>query len=294
MPTSPVVPTDEQVKAAAQALRDRNPELGRAKILAQLREDNHWSLSEARLKKLVPAASVNETKANAATSSGANTCTKKSTSSISSSSNSYLGPPVLPENALAVQEWYKDNSTRCFKIYGRGEYDFGVTLNSDMAITIDICHQRLAKLSKKGWNDQALKANWPHVERIWDFYCAAGRIAGVSKDDLGRQMEAEYSINPVPIVDSDSGPTAKMKEERRRAFKEQSLKLKKVILSTNPDAAKYIKVDARGEPIWDDRINGEFTVIVVKIDKGNGLKEFGSVEFDPSTEKPGQSILRWI
>lgn len=60
-----------------------------------------------------------------------------------------------------------------------------------------------------------MEAHWPEIERIWDFCSAAGRIAGVPKKDLGRQMVAEYDVNPVPIVDSDPGPTDALKEERR-------------------------------------------------------------------------------
>lgn len=65
-------------------------------------------------------------------------------------------------------------------------------------------------------------------------------------------------------------------------------------MAASREAAECIKVDALGEPIWDESINGEFVVIVVKVDNGDGLNEFGMVEFDPSTEKPGQSILRGI
>lgn len=44
-----------------------------------------------------------------------------------------------------------------------------------------------------------------------------------------------------------------------------------------PEARKYIPVDEKGEPIWREEVNGEFVVIVMKIDKGRGLNEFGRV-----------------
>lgn len=47
-------------------------------------------------------------------------------------------PPVLPENALAAQEKFKDESTRCFVLYGRGKYDYGITPNTDMQLFIDV------------------------------------------------------------------------------------------------------------------------------------------------------------
>lgn len=44
-----------------------------------------------------------------------------------------------------------------------------------------------------------------------------------------------------------------------------------------PEARAYVPVDGNGEPAWDESINGEFALIVVKIDKGSGLTEFGRV-----------------
>jgi len=45
-----------------------------------------------------------------------------------------------------------------------------------------------------------------------------------------------------------------------------------------PEARKYIPVDARGEPVWDEKKNGQFVVLVVRINKGDGLTEYGQVE----------------
>jgi hypothetical protein len=44
-----------------------------------------------------------------------------------------------------------------------------------------------------------------------------------------------------------------------------------------PEARKYIPVDRAGEPIWNEEVNGELALTIVKIDKGRGLKEFGGV-----------------
>ena len=105
-------PTDEEIMFAFNGIRHSDPALGRAKILAQLKETNKWTLSESRLKKVM---------------SKHNATTKMDT------------PISYPKNAIAVQQAYKDNSTRCFKLYSRGPYDFGVTPNSDMALRIDVC-----------------------------------------------------------------------------------------------------------------------------------------------------------
>ncbi|KAF2682299.1 hypothetical protein K458DRAFT_433232 [Lentithecium fluviatile CBS 122367] len=58
-------------------------------------------------------------------------------------------PIEIPSNALAVQQRYKDKSTRCFKLYGRGQYEFGVTPNADMQLLIgeDIGRQLKAESS---------------------------------------------------------------------------------------------------------------------------------------------------
>jgi hypothetical protein len=46
--------------------------------------------------------------------------------------------PRLPANPLQAQLKYKDESTRYIKLYGSGEYDFGITPNSDMGVFIEV------------------------------------------------------------------------------------------------------------------------------------------------------------
>lgn len=54
------------------------------------------------------------------------------------------------------------------------------------------------------------------------------------------------------------------------------MKIKREMLKM-PEARAYIPVDARGQPLWDEKKNGQFALVVVKIDKADGLKEFGPV-----------------
>jgi hypothetical protein len=49
------LPTDKQVLDAVRAIRSKTPGMGRAKVLAKLTEENKWTLSENRLKKLLNA-----------------------------------------------------------------------------------------------------------------------------------------------------------------------------------------------------------------------------------------------
>lgn len=48
----------------------------------------------------------------------------------------------------------------------------------------------------------------------------------------------------------------------------------------HPEARAVTPVDSRGELIWDDAKNGQFVLIVVKIDKDQGLLEFGRVQVE--------------
>ncbi|KIK67560.1 hypothetical protein GYMLUDRAFT_257417 [Collybiopsis luxurians FD-317 M1] len=246
--SSVICPSDEQVSAALADFRAKQPGLGRAKILAALRSGNRWSLSEARLKKIM------------AHSYGSNR-TSVSTDPGSSSA----GPIEYPKNALAAQQKYKDQSTRCFKIYGRGEYDFGVTPNSHMG-TAD----PLKDASK--WCQTFCE--FKPLQTIWEFYWAAAQKAGVAKEDIGRQIEEEYGVDPIPFLPP---PPSKAEERARKAkFREGSLKLKREMLR-NEKTRAHIRVDAHGEPIYSEEIGGQFALIVVKIDKGSGLTEFGEV-----------------
>lgn len=53
-PFTLVTPTDEQVQDAAHAIRELEPGLGQLKLLARLKEENNWTLSEKRFRRLVP------------------------------------------------------------------------------------------------------------------------------------------------------------------------------------------------------------------------------------------------
>lgn len=100
-------PSDKQLLDAVRLALSNNPAIGRPKLLARLRGENTWALSDTRLKHFVKM--VKEPL-----------------------------PPMLPADALAAQDHYKETSTRCFRIFGRGEYDYGVTPNSDVQLHIDV------------------------------------------------------------------------------------------------------------------------------------------------------------
>ena len=46
--------------------------------------------------------------------------------------------PETPDDAWAAQLKYGEESTRCFILYGRGKYDYGITPTSDMQVKIQV------------------------------------------------------------------------------------------------------------------------------------------------------------
>lgn len=72
--------------------------------------------------------------------------------------------------------------------------------------------------------------------------------------------------------------TKQQMKHRKAVFKAKSLELKRAMLKADPEARNIIPVDARGEPVWDEKIHGEYAVLVVKISKADGVTEYGPVE----------------
>ena len=121
MTTESPQPSDDEVVRAVRTIHEQSPDLGRNKLLDQLKVNHNWTLSDKRLKKLL---TQHDLKRVAERSKG-------------------LPSIELTKDALSAQQRYKDNSNRCFKLYGRGEYDYGVTPNADQAILIDVCLWRM-------------------------------------------------------------------------------------------------------------------------------------------------------
>jgi len=113
---TPTTPSDDDIVQAVRAINAQNPAIGRAKLLAQLKSDHNWALSDNRLKKILDQHDL------------------KRVAEVPKASATIQIPP----NAFAAQQRYKDDGTRCFKLYGRGEYDYGVSPNADMAIMIEV------------------------------------------------------------------------------------------------------------------------------------------------------------
>jgi hypothetical protein len=67
-------------------------------------------------------------------------------------------------------------------------------------------------------------------------------------------------------------------EHGKAEFKAQSMELKRAMLKEYPEGRQYIPIDAYGEPVWDEKVHGQYAVLVVEINKGDGLTEYGPVE----------------
>ena len=77
---------------------------------------------------------------------------------------------------------------------------------------------------------------------------------------------------PTPRTSAEVALAARKEEMARQQFKAKSMALKCAMLQ-HPEARKYIPVDSKGEPVWDESINGRYVVIVAKLKKGSGLEE---------------------
>lgn len=123
----PMIPSDAEVVAATELVLAAYPELGRLKVLAQLKSENNWSLSDARLKKLLAAHRALPQEQAVASSSGGS-----SGSNVIREDDPSLPLPYLPTNALQAQQDYAESSTRIYKVYGR-RYDYGVSPNVSLS-----------------------------------------------------------------------------------------------------------------------------------------------------------------
>ena len=279
-----ILPSDEQVIEAIRALRSSEPELGRPKVLAKLKEQHQWALSIKRLKELMVANDLESThvsklKDESDTDSPAWPSTSKLPdsrsdllASLERTINSYptrppdfrrgrgtfdlvgsftgmfnavgkfpaipnallldaydlksehvvgsdeyrsMSPPEIPENAIAAQLKYREESTRQLIIYGRGQYNFGITPNSQDGIHYTVRYSHVlsgfgretyyscmpiqtifGRYSKRlpynvAKEDQRKIANAPDMRMIWEFYEQSAQQAGVSREDVGKQFEAE-------------------------------------------------------------------------------------------------------
>lgn len=126
-------PTDNQVIEAWLALLKSGRNLGRAKALATLRAGNDWDLGSKRFKQLIAAASARQnvgdaTEDDAAAGAGQHLDT----------SNTAFTPIVLPKDPHAALLRCIAEGRWRFKIYGRGQYDYGVDMPVEQRVAFEV------------------------------------------------------------------------------------------------------------------------------------------------------------
>ena len=164
--TSEINPSDAELLRAVYDIRTQQPRLGRKKLRPILQEKYHFNVTEHRMKEVVPA-------------------------SLATGSDEPLQAIAqrleIPSNPLEAQIKYIENSARTFKIYGRGEHNYGVTLNDMMS-----GHFRNAYYESKEQAQDRPAAEASAV--VWDYYVAAANNVGVTKTEIGAQFEMELGV----------------------------------------------------------------------------------------------------
>jgi hypothetical protein len=124
-------PNEATLLEALQSFRTQNPAMARAKVLQELKAKNGWVLSEKRLKTCMDTHHLNTEEIESRKMKEA-----EAKSKIVKDRKSAL--PKLPQNPLQAQLKYKDESQRYIILYASGEYNYGITPNSDMGIFIGV------------------------------------------------------------------------------------------------------------------------------------------------------------
>ncbi|KAF9023652.1 hypothetical protein BDZ89DRAFT_1069664 [Hymenopellis radicata] len=293
MESSLTVPTDKQVLLALDQLKTLP---GRPKLLALLKSDNSWSLSDARLRKLInqreqekkprqrppgilPYNDLHEIKdfakryhCLACGSSPELHTNRKVQAVIVADRIKALPPPSLPNDALAAQLQFFEDSTRVFILYGRGKFNYAATPNASVGIMLALCRNRMLEFLKIHPSPSTLNKN-PFVHTLFEYYEAAGIKAGLPAEDVGRQFEAEWGVNPLEFR------TEEEKSLQYRAFynewKEERHKLATIRMNTSlfyssSTQPETFKLDENGFVAYDVRVNGRFALIITKVDKRTG------------------------
>ncbi|KAK0433196.1 hypothetical protein EV421DRAFT_1910345 [Armillaria borealis] len=291
----PTVPTDEQVLSE---IKTFTVPLGRLKMLNAMRSKNNWVLSDTRLKRLLAEANDSATPTHQDSSEPVdivslltaygNAVSVPWTQDLPTRPNATyepderfdLPPPILPANPLAAQLQFYEESTRFFILYGRGEYDYAVTINSDVGIILLTFQERLLGFLKGKRTplsvdqQRALNENGG-VQTMFEYYEAAGKKAGIPASDVGRQFEAEYGINPLRWRTKEQNDPAWRKAydgAKEAIHKKHTIPILKAMNQSQVVPRGMIPVDKSGNPVYDPKINGRFSLIITKVSKATGME----------------------
>ncbi|KAK0216336.1 hypothetical protein IW262DRAFT_1399723 [Armillaria fumosa] len=295
--SSPTVPTDEQVLSE---IKTFTSPLGRSKMLNAMRSKNNWALSDARLKRLLTQANESGSATpihqdysepvdivslltiygNAISVPWTRDPPTVPNATYEPDEGCNLPPPVLPANPLAAQLRFHKESTRFFILYGRGEYDYAVTPNSNVGIILSTFQGRIlgfleGKRRPLSVDQQRALNENGGVQAMFEYYEAAGKMSGIPAGDVGRQFEAEYGFNPLRWRTNEQNDPAwrKAYEGAKEAIhKKNTIPIFKALCQSQVVPRGIFPVDKRGNPIYDPKINGRFALIITKVSKVTGIE----------------------
>ncbi|KAL0566000.1 hypothetical protein V5O48_016019 [Marasmius crinis-equi] len=187
----------------------------------------------------------------------------------------------IPANAIAAQLKYREESPRVLIIYGRGQYNFGITPNSIDGVHYMSIFQRFKNSLpyRVVEEDRQKIADATSIRVVWEFYEMSAKYAGVSREDVGRQFEAEWGVNMhkyvPPRLSADPEVqriTTLWEKKRAEVYKECNLPHLQLARSS-------------GRVVWDERKNGMFRLIVTKIDKESGEETVSIGTNDPGLHR---------
>ncbi|KAJ7637752.1 hypothetical protein DFH06DRAFT_1302675 [Mycena polygramma] len=255
--TRTVTPTDNGIRFQFYSIRSqhRSPPLGFQKMLDALKAaEPTWILGPVRLKKLLKAIADEEAKEKAE----------------NEADGPYIKLTSGHSQALRDQMAWQERSPRHYRIHGHDGYDYASTPNVDMRILLDIMQKRAVEEPKQ--RAPALYILWQHLE-------PAAKKAGVPLDNLKAQLTEEYGMDPLtaaPPPPRNHAERATLNAELARSkakYKEQKMEIMRQMRS----AGASVPLDPiTGDVAWDDEKHGEFVVMVTRVDKATGLKEFES------------------
>lgn len=251
-----LVPSDAEIIQEAMKVRKKWPDLKTKRLFCYVAAANKWPSS-------VPANRL---------------------FSIALQRNLFRKPLVLPDDGFAALVEYKVKSTRTFRLYSRGKYDYGVSLATHFDTVADEMHDYLAD---EGWPynpklEQHMALSWA-MQGLLELYWAAGQKLGLEKEEIGKQLENEYGVNPFrymlyPSHFDEDFATRNLAQKRIRDGMCMWAKLMAI-----PSFKDYVRArNEEGELLeWNYTAMEAFIMTIVKIDKKHGLREFGKIEEIP-------------
>ncbi|KIY70491.1 hypothetical protein CYLTODRAFT_441943 [Cylindrobasidium torrendii FP15055 ss-10] len=207
--------------------------------------------------------------------------------------------PRLPLAPYTTQILYRELSgSQDLLLFGRGSFDYAVKPNDDLLLFVEVYRQRLEKiLHPQDWPFSQfvhrMKRSSP-IQLLFDYYEAAGKIAGLPYQDVVRQFQAEWGFNPLEcLTDKESHPDYRLMHalHKEEVHKTQFMRMRANEWRWSPEKRDSIPLDGEGRPVYDLRKDSRFSMTITKLDRRAGMPigELKNVVVYPTPE--GDVIL---